>query len=112
MTTHKHFTRRSFLKSTDIVTGAAPFILTWENWSANVKPNDRRTLVVIGMGTQGKVRMGGFLGKKETHTVAVCDVDMNRREDAKKRVEDHYAKQNDTSYKGCNAYNDFRELLA
>jgi predicted dehydrogenase len=39
-------------------------------------------------------------------------VDTNRRENAKKIVEDHYAKQTGSDYKGCQAYNDFRELLA
>ena len=111
MTSHKHFTRRSFLKSTTAVAAAAPFILPSRIWSAEVKPNDRLTLGFIGLGTQGKGLMGGFLGRKETQTVAVCDVDTNRREDAKKRVEEHYAKQNDAGYKGCNVYKDFRELL-
>lgn len=111
MTTNHRATRRSFLKSTAVITAAAPFILPSRIWSAEVKPNDRLTLGFIGMGTQNRGLMGGFLGKKETQTVAVCDVDTNRREDAKKRVEDHYAKQNDAGYKGCIAYKDFRELL-
>jgi predicted dehydrogenase len=111
MITPKGFTRRSFLRSAAAVTAAAPFILPSRIWSAEVKPSERLTLGFIGLGTQGKGLMGGFLGKKETQTVAVCDVDTNRRDDAKKRVEDHYAKQNDTAYKGCNTCKDFRELL-
>jgi predicted dehydrogenase len=111
MTTNQHFTRRTFLKSTALATVAAPFILPSHIWSAETKPNDRLTLGFIGNGTQGKGLMGGFLGRKETQTVAVCDVDTTRRDDAKKRVEDHYAKQNDATYKGCTAFKDFRELL-
>lgn len=111
MSSYSQFTRRSFLKSAAMVSASAPFILPSHIWAAEVKPNDRLTLGFIGLGTQGKGLMGGFLGKKETQTVAVCDVDTNRREDAKKRVDDHYAKQNDASYKGCDAYKDFRELL-
>jgi predicted dehydrogenase len=38
-------------------------------------------------------------------------VDTTRRNDGKKQVEAHYAKQTGASYKGCEAYGDFRELL-
>ena len=104
--------RRSFIKSTAIISAAAPFLLPSRVWAAETKANDRLTLGFIGLGTQGRGLMGGFLGRKDTQTVAVCDVDTNRRENAKKIVEDHYAKQTGSDYKGCQAYNDFRELLA
>ena len=105
------FTRRHFLQATSTL-AAAPFILPSRIWSAEVKPNDRLSIGCIGMGTQGKGLMGGFLGRKEVQVAAVCDVDTNRRDDARKRVEDHYAKQTDSgSYKGCKAYEDFRALL-
>lgn len=54
--------------------------------------------------------------------LAVCDVNegsagykdpkkLYRREPARKEVEDYYAKQTDFgTYKGCDAYNDFRTL--
>src|ERR1044071_1025745 len=106
-----HFTGRDFIRTSTIVS-AAPFILPSHVWAAATKPNSRLTLGFIGLGTQGKGLMGGFLGKKETQTVAVCDVDTTRREDAKKRVEEHYARQANSEYKGCAAYSDFRELLA
>lgn len=112
MTTHRKFSRRTFLKSTATIGAAAPFILPSHIWAAETKPNDRLTLGFIGMGTQNRGLMGGFLGRKETQTVAVCDVDTNRREDAKKRAEGHYAKQTGSDYKGCAAYKDFRELIA
>jgi len=106
------FTRRDFIRSTTTVAAAAPFLLPSHVWSAETKPNDRLALGFIGVGTQGRGLMGGFLGRKDTQTVAVCDVDTTRREHAKKQVEDHYAKQTNSGYKGCAAYNDFRELLA
>lgn len=56
--------------------------------------------------------MNGFLGKKETQVVAVCDVDTTRRDYHAKMVDDRYAKQNGSGYKGCAKYADFRELLA
>jgi hypothetical protein len=45
--------------------------------------------------------------------VAVCDVDRARREDGRETVESIYgALERGGGYKGCAAYNDFRELLA
>ena len=103
--------RRRFL-STTALAATAPFILPSRVWSAAVKPNDRVALGFIGIGTQGRGLLGGFLNKKETQTVAVCDVDTTRRENGKKIVEDFYAKESGANYKGCAAYNDFRQLLA
>src|SRR5688500_15086086 len=107
---HRPFSRRTFLKTTAALGAGAPFILPSRIWAAEVNPNDKITLGFIGMGTQGRGLMGGFLRSPNTQTVAVCDVDTARREHAGKMVEDHYAKQTETSYKGCDAYNDFREL--
>ena len=57
--------------------------------------------------------MGGFLGHREVQVLAVCDVDTHRREDGRKRVEGFYAQQTDRgSFKGCAAFEDFRELVA
>jgi len=111
MNTTKNLTRRTFLKSAATFASAAPFLLPSRIWAAETPPSARLNLGFIGLGTQGKGLMGGFLGKKETQTVAVCDVDTTRREHAKKMVEDHYAKQSGSDYKGCAAYNDFREVL-
>ena len=113
MTTPQRTSRRSFLTTTSTAVIAAPFILPSRIWGAETKPNSRLNLGFIGMGKQAGGLMGGFLGKKETQTVAVCDVDTTRRNHAKKTAEGFYAKQADGgSYKGCDAYNDFRELLA
>src|ERR1051325_5397618 len=105
-------TRRAFLKQAATLTAVVPFILPSRVGSAETKPNDRLALGFIGNGTQGRGLMGGFLGRKDTQTIAVCDVDTHRRDHARKLVEDHYAKQNQAGYQGCAAYGDFRELLA
>jgi ornithine cyclodeaminase/alanine dehydrogenase-like protein (mu-crystallin family) len=112
MTTHRRFSRRTFLTSTLTAGAVAPFILPSHVWAAETKPNDRLTLGFIGMGTQNRGLMSGFLDRKDTQTLAVCDVDTNRRENAKKIVEDKYTKQTGSDYKGCAAYADFRELIA
>jgi predicted dehydrogenase len=55
--------------------------------------------------------LGGFLNEKDVQVVAVCDVVAERRDDAKKRVDDHYSKQAGKETKDCQAFSDFRKLL-
>jgi predicted dehydrogenase len=75
--------------------------------------NDRLTLGFIGMGTQMRGHLNYFLGQKETQVLAVCDVDSNRLNNAKKRVEERYGEALKSGvYKGCSAYKDFRDLVA
>lgn len=113
MNTSNRFTRRQFLKTTTALAVAAPTILPSSVWGAAKGPNDRITLGFIGMGRQNQGLLNGFIHSKETQVVAVCDVDTTRREHAKKTVEDYYAKQTDKgTFKGCEGYKDFRELVA
>lgn len=104
-------TRRSFLKAT-LAAGVAPLLLPSRIWAAETKPNSRLNMGFIGIGKQMRGLLGGFVGKENVQGVAVCDVDTNRRNDGKKQVEDFYTKKNDTNFKGCDTYTDFRELLA
>ncbi len=106
-----HPSRRSFLQ-TAAGAVAAPFILPSRVWSAETAPNARLNIGFIGMGKMNSGHLGNFLGRENVQVVAVCDVDTNRREHAKKRVEEAYGKKAGGGYKGCAAYNDFRELLA
>lgn len=102
--------RRRFLQTTALA--AVPFLLPGRLWSAETAANERINLGFIGVGKQARGLLGGFIGRKEVRVVAVCDVDTTRRENAKKSVEDRYAKDQLAGYKGCAAYTDFRELLA
>jgi predicted dehydrogenase len=53
-----------------------------------------------------------FLNASDVQVVAVCDVDSWRLDNARKAVEEHYAKEQPSGrYKGCSTYRDFRELL-
>ena len=106
------FTRRSFLKRAALAS-AAPMLLPSRLWAADTSPTEQITLGFIGMGTQGRGLLHGFLGHRQTRVLAVCDVDTTRRENAKKITDDFYA-QNGSARPGkaCDAYNDFRELLA
>ncbi len=76
-------------------------------------PSERTTLGFIGVGMMGRGHVGLLLQYPQTQILGVCDVDRWRREDSKKTVEQAYAEQKDRgSYKGCDAYNDLRDLLA
>jgi len=61
----KNLNRRTFLKTTAAAATAAPFILPSRIWAAETKPNDRLTLGFVGMGTQNRGLLGGFLTFKE-----------------------------------------------
>jgi len=103
--------RRRFLQ-TATAGVAAPFILPRRVWSADAAPNSRINIGMIGMGKMMSGHVNSFTGRDTVQVVAVCDVDTTRREGAKKKVEEAYAKKTGTEYKGCDAYTDFRELLA
>ncbi len=112
MSMPKKFTRREFLQTSTLVGLAAPFLLPSSVWSADTKPNDRITMGFVGVGTQGRYLLGGFLGDKQTQVLAVSDVDTTRREASRKTVDEHYSKASGSEYKGCTEYKDFRELIA
>src|SRR4051812_33680701 len=104
--------RRKFIKAAALA-GAAPLVLRPGLWAAENSPSSQVSLGFIGLGTQGRGLLGGFLNRNDTRVVAVSDVDTTRRESAKATVEGHYAKATAAgTYKGCTGYNDFRELLA
>ncbi len=65
----------------------------------------------IGMGVMNYNHLKRFLTYPDVQVVAVCDVDTNRREFARKIAEDYYAKKSEGTCKGCAAFSDDRELL-
>ena len=112
MNSPRSFTRRSFLK-TALVAGSAPLILRSSLFAADTAPSKQITLGFIGIGKQGNGLLGACLPRSDVRVLAVSDVDSTRRDLAKTKVEAAYAKGTKTGdYKGCDAYSDFRELLA
>jgi hypothetical protein len=104
--------RRKFLKNAALAS-ATPLIFRSGLWAAENTPTSQIALGFIGMGTQGRGLMEGFINRNDTRVVAVSDVDITRRENAKAIVDGHYAEASAAgTYKGCASYNDFRELLA
>jgi predicted dehydrogenase len=105
-------TRRQFVQGA--ATAALPLIVPASalGRERQAPAGNRIGLGFIGVGTQGRGLLDGFLGQKDVQVLAVCDVDTNRRENARKTVEARYAAQVKSGrYRGCGAYNDFRELL-
>ena len=103
--------RRRFIKTT-ATAAIAPFILPSYVRAAVTPPASRINLGFVGMGIQMRGHLQSLLANSETQVVAVCDVDTTRREDAQRKVNTFYSEANKTGYKGCAAYNDFRELVA
>ena len=95
--------RRSFIRTT-LAAGVAPMFLPGRIWSADVKPNDKLSIGLIGNGKMNSGHLGDWLKRADTQVVAVCDVDTTRRENAKKTAEDFYSKKSGTDYMGCAAF--------
>ncbi len=104
-------TRRQFLKGSATVAGTALFVPS-SVFGANA-PSNRITFGFIGVGRMGMDDMREILGFKQAQVIAVCDVDANRIENAKKTVETHYSRQaSGNDYKGCKTFGDYRDLVA
>lgn len=88
----------------------APVVLSAPLRGADA-PSNRITLGFIGVGTMGRGHLGSFLHQADVRVVAVSDVVAERRDDAKRIVDAHYSKNRKATDKGCQAYNDFRDLL-
>ena len=118
-------TRRGFLRGA-AASVAAPYVLPGSVFGANA-PSNRITMGCIGVGGMGTNDMMGFLNNDDVQMLAVCDPETGSngynhwynkggwlgREPAIERVNKHYAKkQRSGTFKGCDGYVDFRELLA
>jgi predicted dehydrogenase len=108
----KKLDRRQFLRASAAV--AAPMIVPASVFGTQDKaaPSARLGLGFIGAGTMADNHIKRASGTAEVQVIAICDVDTDRREFHKKRVENAYAKQAGSDYKGCTTYNDYKELLA
>jgi len=115
---NKNMTRRNFLKGmTAAVATVGPLVIVScaRGRPKRFGPNDMIGLGCIGMGGRGTAVMSSLMreGLEDTRVVAVCDVNEQPRLAAKDRVEKFYTQNlGKGTYKGCDVYNDFRELLA
>ncbi len=96
MTTHRPFTRRSFLKTFGTAALAAPFLA--RGWAAQ-SPNSVLRHASFGASGMAWADITEFARSKQFELVAVADVDLNRTVDVKKR------------FPRARIYQDWRELL-
>ena len=85
-------------------------------------PSERITMGFIGVGGQGSGHLlggawtyvpGGYSARRDVQVLAVCDAWQDRRDNATKRVNENYAQMfGQGSYRSCEAYRDFRDVLA
>lgn len=118
-----YLSRRRFLAGTLAAT-VGPMILPSRvlGRAGTIAPSERIAMGFIGLGGQGSGHLfggswtyvtGGYLGRNEVQVLGVCDLWPQKRESAKERVNQHYARlANASSYKACEAYLDFRDLIA
>ncbi|MEN6607531.1 MAG: Gfo/Idh/MocA family oxidoreductase [Bryobacteraceae bacterium] len=116
--------RRGFVNSMAFG-AAAPLVAPYSAQGSAKRPaaSERVTLGIIGTGNQGTSDMRRFMKDPRVQVVAVCDVNrltagywygtLGGREAARTFVEWHYGREKRSGvYKGCDAYEDFRDLLA
>ena len=113
----RRITRREFLGRTAALSGivASPWIIPSSARGAdgNVAPSERITVGLIGKGLMGSGHLRRLVGDRDIQVLAVCDVDRLRCENGRRRVEETYAAdRSNGTYRGCAAYNDYREILA
>lgn len=111
--TRKKMTRRQFLQTTSAAMIAAPMIVPASalGRAGHAPPSERITVGFIGCGKMAfDFHLPTLLGFNDVQALAVCDVDTNRRQRAKGRVQEAYSKDN-RGAKECAAYNDFRDVL-
>ncbi|TWU22407.1 Glucose--fructose oxidoreductase precursor [Novipirellula galeiformis] len=102
---------------------AAPAIVPSSVLGANA-PSNRINVALIGCGNQSRADLPSMLRQPDAQVVAVCDVNRGSdgyarpehflgREPAQKKVNEYYAqKTRSGEFKGCDAYADFRDVLA
>jgi len=82
--------------------------------AASVLPPSRRVAVgLIGIGAMGSGHLRRLVADPGFQVVGVCDTDRQRRESARTIVDERYATDRTRgTYRGCTAYNDYRDLVA
>jgi predicted dehydrogenase len=110
MVSKNDITRRQFLRKAAFAaagTATSPYVVSSSvlGKAGSIAPSNRIVMGAIGIGWQGMGNMRGLLEKDEVQFVAVCDVDKNHLDKAKRTVDDKYG-NND-----CAAYSNFRELI-
>jgi predicted dehydrogenase len=115
-------TRRAFV-ARSAAGLAIPYLVPGSVFGATA-PSNRIAVGIIGMGNQCETDLPAFLAQTDVQVVAACDVNRASHnyktpdqylglEPGRDKVNAFYAKQTPAGqYRGCDAYRDFREVLA
>ena len=115
--------RRRFLKMAAAGAFSAPFVVP-STLLGSSAPSNRINVGLIGCGHQSQRIVPSFLVHEDVQMVAVCDVRRSGigyywpdqvlgRETARQWVNEHYSEDiRSGKFKGCDAYSDFRDLIA
>jgi predicted dehydrogenase len=112
-----HISRRAFMAAAGKAIGASsvlagfPAIVPASVFGA-ISPSNRINVGAIGTGRISRVHdLPGLLKYDSARVMAVCDLDSNRVEDAKRLVNQYYSTKTGKAYAGVTGYGDYRELL-
>src|SRR5665213_1056491 len=106
--------RRDFVKRASALAVAAPTIISATALGNDkaAAPSARITLGFIGIGKQASGHLGALTGRRDTQTLAVCDIHKLRRESARTTVDKKYKDLERNGARPCDQYIDFHDLLA
>ncbi len=113
----RQVSRRTFLKGTATAvagTAVAPMVLPSSalGLDGTTAPSSRVIYGYVGCGNHGAGwNFDQVFRCGDAQIIAVCDVDEDRMNAAKAKVDAHYSRQLGKDYKGSTAYGDFRELI-
>jgi hypothetical protein len=114
--------RRTFVRAA-AATLAAPYVVPRSVFGASA-PSNRINVALIGAGNQSRVDLPSVLRFDDVQVTAICDVNRGShgyarpehflgREPVRDQVNKYYAeKTRSGEYRGCEAYADFRDVLA
>ena len=108
-------TRRGFLRGLASAVVAAPWIIPASSRGADgaAPPSKRITVALIGCGVMGRGHLRRLVSDPAVQLLAVSDVDRVRRDEGKRVADEAYADERACgAYSGCDAVNDFRQVLA
>ena len=115
-------TRRAFVKA-GMAAVAAPYVVPPTVFGA-AAPSNWISVALIGAGNQSRVDLPSMLRFDDVQVTAICDVNRGSygyarpehflgREPVRDQVNKYYAeKTGNAEYRGCEAYADFRDVLA
>ncbi|MFV1967612.1 MAG: Gfo/Idh/MocA family protein [Pirellulaceae bacterium] len=109
----RRVTRRRFLQLAAAAATPAIVPATALGDNERAASGERITLGMIGSGSRAGQLAVHLLGMPDVQIVATCDPFLNKRQGLKNSIEQAYAnRRKDGTFKGCDDYNDFRDLLA